>query len=131
MAKPRISTFGLKTRNPSDPPPAPVPLSSTTGVDTYPACVVASNVTASVSVGYSDPGAIVHTPPEWPDSVAGMEKLMVSAPANALASWIAARSVHCGSPWELLKPVSQSASPGFASLESDVEFTTNVNGPTA
>ncbi len=44
--------------------------------------------------------------------------------ALAFASWIAARSVHRGSPSELVPPVSHTPSPGVASLLSAVELTT-------
>ncbi len=69
------------------------------------------------------PGEVVHTPVEWPASVVGMAKLMVSTVADALASWIAARSVHSGAPSLLVPPVSQTSSPGAISGRSDVELT--------
>jgi CSLREA domain-containing protein len=91
-----------------------------------PVWVVAFKVSVWVRVGSAEARAIVHTPPECPDSVAGIEKVTAPAPAKAFDSWMAARSVHRGWPWELRPPVEQIPSPGVASEPSAVELTTSA-----
>ena len=89
--------------------PAPAPLSWTRVAPP----VLPWMDTTPVTRGSADAGAIVGVP-------APSAKVMVSAPADAFASWSAARSVHAP------VPSSQTPSPADASLVSAVELTTKV-----
>ena len=130
MARLRMVTSSATIRKPSVDPPADEPSSSTTGVELHPAWVEPSRLTVEVSDGNAEPGAMVQTPPAWPDSVVGMAKSIASTTVEALASSMAARRVHWAAPWEFVAPVSQTWSPGLLSLPSAVELTTRVSGPT-
>ena len=59
------------------------------------------------------------SPSRW----SGCSNRMASMVAEALASWIAARRVHRGAPWEFVAPVVQTPLPGLLSDPSPVEFT--------
>ena len=98
---------------------AVLPSISITGVDVHPGWVDPSISTVSTTFGSSATvGVMVQTPLSWPGSVVGMSNSIVSMSADALASSMAARSVH--SPGVA---VSQAPSPGFASPASPVVLT--------
>ena len=91
-----------------------VPSSLISGVPAKPGCVVPSMSISVEIVGSALAGVIVCNPP------APMLKVMASAPARALASWMAARSVQTA------PAVAQTPLPAVASAASPVLLTTNV-----
>ena len=96
---------------------------------TKPGWVVPSMTVVSVAAGRAEVGATVQIPAAWPGSVAGMANQMVSTGVVAsLASSMAARRVHSGSPSALVAPVSHRPSPVEASTASPVELTTTRSG---
>jgi hypothetical protein len=80
------------------------------GAPANPGCVVPSMVTASVIPGKPEVRTIVFGPD------GAMLKLIVSRPAAAFASWMAARRVHRGA----APPTEQIPFPGVASAKSSV-----------
>ncbi len=88
-----------------------------------PSIVTGEVITGS---GLPDAGLIVHTPEAWLGSEVGMEKLIVSNPVTAFASWMAARSVHSAGPPLTVDPVLHTPLPGLLSPVSAVELTVNV-----
>ena len=94
--------------------PAFVPSSSIIGVPAKSGSLVPSIITGSVIVGRALPGLMVCGP------APAMLKLIVSVPARALASSMAARNVHTA------PAVAHVPLPGFASTASPVESTMNV-----
>src|SRR5581483_4681441 len=96
--------------------PAAPPSTVISGSPANPGCVLPSIVADSVIAGSRVAGAIVCAPEP-------IENAIRSSPADAFASWIAARSVHGACRTDA---VAQTPLPGATSGESPVDVTTNV-----